>query len=259
MSSGEKVIVSLTSFPAAIPYVLPTVRSILAGSVLPDKVVLYLTTSQFSDKSLPNELVQMVKENPIFEIRFYDPPIRSYTKLIPALIDFPESVIVTVDDDIIYEKHMLAKLLAWHKRYPEFILAHRVRRIILDAPYSRWKKYKWYNFVLKRLHPGYKNLLTGVGGVLYPPGALKKEMLKEELFTKLAPTADDFWFWAAAVANGTKIMPIPFGYNRPYEVGKPREISLMSINYKSGVDRNMEVLKAILSTYPEIKNRIDNE
>ena len=36
---GEQVVVSMTSFPAAIPYAVGAVRSILQGSELPDKLV----------------------------------------------------------------------------------------------------------------------------------------------------------------------------------------------------------------------------
>lgn len=66
------VIVSLTSFPAAIPYAIPTIKSILAGTVLPDKVVLYLTYAQFERGEVPAELSELENENPIFEIRNYD-------------------------------------------------------------------------------------------------------------------------------------------------------------------------------------------
>ena len=47
----KKVIVSLTSFPAAITYATDAIKSILEGSTLPDKLVLYLTFSQFEDKN----------------------------------------------------------------------------------------------------------------------------------------------------------------------------------------------------------------
>ena len=56
MLEQKKVIVSLTSFPAAIPYAKDAVKSILAGNTLPDKVVLYLTFSQFKDNQIPFEL-----------------------------------------------------------------------------------------------------------------------------------------------------------------------------------------------------------
>ena len=96
----KQVIVSLTSFPAAIPYAAEAIKSILAGSVLPDKVVLYLTFAQFENNSIPQNLITLAKENPLFEIRDYPREIRSYRKLIPALKDFPDAIIVTVDDDV---------------------------------------------------------------------------------------------------------------------------------------------------------------
>lgn len=254
-----KVIVSLTSFPAAIEYAVEAVKSILAGSVLPDKIVLYLTPSEFGNRPLPQKLLELAAENPIFEIRNYDREIRSYMKLIPALQDFPDAAIVTIDDDVYYKKRMLERLLKYHKAHPERIIAHRVRRIALGKPYTKWRKYHWNNFILKRDYSGFGNLLTGVGGVLYPPGSLKKDMMKEELFTKLAPTADDIWFWAAAVANNKKIMPIPFGYIHQKDLGKPEKISLKINNIKSGVDRNGIALEAIFANYPEIREKVENE
>jgi len=257
--STKQVIVSLTSFPAAIPYATKAIKSILAGSVLPDKIVLYLTFSQFSNNGIPEELHTLKEKNPIFEIRNYDQDIRSYRKLIPALKDFPDAVIVTVDDDVAYHPNMLRSLLLLHEKYPDAILTHRAKRILLNKPYRKWPKYRWYHFLAKRIHSSFCNIQTGVGGVLYPPNALKEDMLDVELFTKIAPTTDDIWFWAAAVANGRKIIPVPFGYNKPHGVGKPRELSLKTVNFKTGTDRNAAALQAILEKYPVIKQNIEKE
>lgn len=255
----QKVIVSLTSFPAAIPYAAQAVRSILKGSVLPDKLVLYLTFSQFDKAGIPQELLELARNNPAFEIRNYDRDIRSYRKLIPALEDFPDAVIVTIDDDVAYHKNMLRDLLRLHEQIPDAVLAHRAKRMKPGKPYRAWKKYRWYHFLTKRIHSGFKNLFTGVGGVLYPPHSLRADMLDVDLFTEIAPTTDDIWFWAAAVANGTKIVPVPFGHNKPHGVGKPRELSLKTVNFKSGTDRNATVLQAIFEKYPIIKQRVENE
>ena len=255
----HEVIVSLTSFPAAIPYAAQAIQSVLNGSVLPDKVVLYLTFSQFGESGIPQELLRLADSNPIFEIRNYDRDIRSYRKLIPTLKDFPEAVIVTVDDDVIYHRHMLRDLLRLHEQMPNAVLAHRAKRIKPGKPYRKWSKYRWYDFLLKRIHSGFKNIPTGVGGVLYPPHSLKEEMLDVALFTEIAPTTDDIWFWAAAVANGTPIVPVPFGHNKPRGLEKPRELSLKTVNFKSGTDRNAAALKAILERYPSIKERIADE
>ena len=251
-----KVIVSLTSFPGAIDFAPGAIRSILEGSVLPDKIVLYVTESQFGDKGLPEEILKLERESDLFEIRDYPYDIRSYRKLVPALKDFPDDIIITIDDDVAYHRDMIKDLLAVHDRFPQDLIAHRAKKILPDKPYKKWKKYRWYHFIGRKYHTRFDTMQTGVGGVLYPPGALKEEMIDRNLFQKLSPTADDIWFWAAAVANGRKVIPVPFGHNKPKSLGKPRELSLKSINFKSGTDRNKLQFEKILEHYPEIKNMI---
>ncbi len=255
MSKKKQVIVSLTSFPPAIPYAIGAIQSILDGSVLPDKLILYLATSQFAGNKIPQDIQDLSDKNPIFEIRFCE-DIRSYKKLIPAIKDFPDAIIVTIDDDVAYHRNMLRDFLRLHKQLPDNILAHRAKLMKFDAPYRKWKKYRWYNFVFKKLHINFRNIQTGVGGVLYPPNSLKPEMLDPQTFTQIAPTTDDIWFWAAAVANGTKIVPVPFGHNKPHGLKKPKELSLKTINFKSGEDLNRLTLDRIFENYPEIKERI---
>lgn len=254
----EEVVVSLTSFPAAIGFVRPVVESLLRGSVLPDRIVLYVTMAQFGPEGLPAELTALAGREERFEIRDYPRDIRSYRKLVPALADFPEAVIVTVDDDVAYHRNMLRDLLRLHRQYPRAVLAHRAKRVSPGKPYRRWPKYRWYHFLTRRIHRGFLNIQTGVGGVLYPPHSLKKDMIDPELFTRIAPTADDFWFWAAAVAEGTEIIPVPMGHNKPRGLGKPRELSLKTVNFKAGTDRNTAAFEAILEQYPKIRASIEN-
>lgn len=257
-AQAPKVIVSLTSYPPAIGFVAACVRSLLAGSVRPDKLILYITPSEFEGRELPPELVRLAEENDIFEIRSYPRNIRSYRKLIPALQDFPDDIIVTVDDDVHYHRHMLRDLLRLHRQHPYAVIAHRAKRMDLGRPYRKWHKYRWYDFLTRKDYSGFRNLQTGVGGVLYPPRSLDASMMDEELFTKLAPTTDDIWFWAAAVAHGTRIMPAPFGRNKPKGLGKPAGASLKTYNFKSGRDRNFEALTAIFGHFPAIKETVEN-
>ena len=256
-SKKQEIVVSMTSFPQAIPFAINAIRSILKGSVLPDKLVLYLTFSQFGYAGIPEELKHLSDSSAIFEIRDYARDIRSYRKLIPALIDFPDAIIVTVDDDVWYHRHMLRDLLNLHSQLPHAVLAHRAKRIAPGKPYRKWKKYRWYDFVFKRIHNDFVNLQTGVGGVLYPPHSLRKDMLDVELFTKVAPSCDDIWFWAAAVVNGYPTIPVPFGRNKPRGLHKPKELSLKTTNFKNGIDRNATAFNAIIERYPEIKQIIN--
>ena len=253
-----KVIVSLTSYPPAIGFVTETVKSLLKGSVLPDRLILYVTPAEFEGKPLPAGLLKLAEESDIFEIHHYPRNIRSYRKLFPALQEFPNDLIITVDDDVRYHRHMLRDLLRLHRQYPDAVIAHRAKRVDLSRPYRKWHKYRWYDFIFRKDYAGFCNLPTGVGGVLYPPHALDESMLREELFTEIAPTTDDIWFWAAAVSHNTRILPVPFGKNKPKGLGKPGTISLKTYNFKSGRDRNFEALTAILSHFPAIKEKIEN-
>ncbi len=255
----QQVVVSLTSFPAAIMYARKAVLSILKGSVLPDKIVLYLTFSQFENRRLPAELTALTEQYPIFEIRNYDNDIRSYRKLVPALNDFPDAVIVTIDDDAVYHPDMLAKLLEWHEKYPNAVWAHRAKYISLGKPYRTWRKYRWYSFLFRRVQINFRTLQTGCGGVLYPPHSLRKEMIDEHLFTRIAPTTDDIWFWAAAVTNRVPVAAVPFGYNKPRSAGKPDSLSLKRTNFKRGIDRNVAALNALIELYPEILDRLKEQ
>ena len=213
--------------------------------------MLYLTYSQFGENGLPQEIINLANKNPLFEVRDY-PNIRSYGKLIPALKDFPDAIIVTVDDDVWYHKNMLRDLLRLHEQLPNAILAHRAKIIKPEKPYRKWSKYRWYDFIFKKIHVNPRILQTGVGGVLYPPHSLCEDMLDEKLFTEIAPTTDDIWFWAAAVMNNVPIIPVPFGHNKPKGLNKPRELSLKTRNFKSGVDRNAAALRAIINKYPKL-------
>ena len=255
----KQVIVSLTSFPEAIPYAGQAVQSILEGSVLPDKIVLYLTFSQFENGEIPQTLKDLSAKYPVFEIRNYHEEIRSYRKLIPALQDFPNAIIVTIDDDVWYHKNMLRDLVNLHKQFPDVVIANRAKKIQMNTPYRKWKKYRWYHFLIKKINISFQNIQTGVGGVLYPPHSLNVEMFDSKLFREIAPTTDDIWFWAAAVTNGTKIIAAPHGHNKPHELKKPKEITLKTINLKQGTDLNRAAFEKILEKYPIIKQRIENE
>ena len=83
-------------------------------------------------------------------------------------------------------------------------------------------------------------------------------MLAVELFTAIAPSTDDIWFWAAAVANGLPVIPVPFGRNKPRGLDKPKALSLKAVNFKGKEDRNSAALNAILKHYPEITKRLND-
>jgi hypothetical protein len=55
----EKVIVSLTSYPARISYVHLAIKSLMLQSYKPDRIILWLAEEQFPAKELPKELTDL--------------------------------------------------------------------------------------------------------------------------------------------------------------------------------------------------------
>ncbi len=132
------------------------------------------------------------------EIRFVK-DIKSYTKGIYAFKEYPSSIIVTADDDIYYPTKWLKKLYHSYISNPEEIHVHRAHKVNLNLPYEKWEK------EVKKEEASFANFLTGVGGVLYPPNCFTKEVLREDIFLKNSPTADDIWFWIMALVHNRKI------------------------------------------------------
>ena len=260
MSTQKEIIVSLTSFPARINVVHKPIKKMLNNSVKPDRVVLYLTGPQFPGKmdEIPNSLKVLMSKHKNFEIRFVEEAIRSYTKLLPALKEFPNSTIITVDDDVSYKKNLIENLLNTSAKYPESIIAARVRNVVLDdegnlLPYKTWKlnyRKNWENYDLA---PRFRNLLTGVGGVLYPPNRLHKDVVSNE-FLKLCPGQDDLWFWVQAIRAGTKIALSGYYRGRPLLAGSQKETL-----WENNQTQNDEAMIKIIERYPEVIDIVRGE
>jgi hypothetical protein len=194
------LIVSLTSFPARIKTTWIAVESVIRQRIRPERITLVLNDSEFGINSdLPRELEKQKKHG--LEIIWTDKNLRSYGKLIPVKARYPEAPIVTIDDDIIYQEHMLANLLESHQANPYQIAGCRGYEIQKNIdgtplPYTTWAP-------ASIATPSSTCFLTGVGGVLYPPDSLPWEVAcNSELFESLCPTADDIWFWAMSQIQG---------------------------------------------------------
>jgi hypothetical protein len=195
------LIISLTSFPGRINFVHLTIKSLLRQTVIPSKIILWLAEKEFpkKEKNLPKNLILLSKKGLL--ISFCSKNIKSYKKLIPTLQKYPNKIIITTDDDIIYEKDMVEKLYKSFLKHPKDIQAHRITKFI-------YKSGKFITKVGGKDHykgSSFLNKLTGVGGVLYPPNWFYKDIFNEKLFMKLAPTNDGQWSWIQGILNNFRV------------------------------------------------------
>lgn len=244
---GEnELIVSLTTYGNRLFEVSNTIESIMQGSMLPNKIILWLDYSM-ENAELPYSLKRQQERG--LEIRFYK-DIRSYKKYIPTLINYPEAIIVTLDDDLLYEPDLLENLYRTYKSNSNCICASRMHKIVLDRndkplPYVNWE-WKVFPKETSRLH-----FLTSGGGTLFPPHCFDKDVLDEETFMRLSPTADDIWYFAMALKSGTKVVKSFTHSNRGDDFVTNQDLQdtgLCLVNYISD-NRNDTQLKAVLEHY----------
>ncbi len=256
-----KIIVSLTSFPERMYEIHYTLYSLLTQKVKPDEVVLWLAEEQFpnGEQDIPEVVLNMKKNG--LTIKWCN-DLRSYKKLIPSLKEFPDDIIVVVDDDVYYPNDWLEKLYKQHLKTPKCVIGHRGHKIMLNdaghpKPYRQWKR----NSTL--LKASYRHFMTGCGGVLYPPHSLYKDVDNIELFQKLAPFADDIWFWAMSVLNGVKIRNF-YGrhkkvllVNPEREMRNTEELTLAKLNIEQ--DGNNKQMAAVIAQYPQIIKKLKED
>lgn len=235
-------IVTLTSYGERVEKTAYyAVCSLLSQTEKPDGIILYLAHGTKIQKKIGS----LTRYG--LEIKFCE-DLKSYKKLVPALIEFPEDVLITADDDIFYPRNWMERLKSSYLREPEKIHCHRTHEIIVDdnhvpVPYRDW------NHCTEKFSCKESIFPTTGGGVLFPPHSLDGRVSDVSLFTGLAPAADDIWFWAMAKLKGTEYAVIKNGCQNILEVYQ-NSGSLSATNWNGGNDRQ---LKAVLNHFKELR------
>ncbi len=253
-----QIIVSLTSHPARIDTVHLAINTLLRQTFKPDKIILWLAKEQFpeGENSLPENLTQLEKLG--LTIKWCE-DLKSYKKLVPALREFQEDIIVTVDDDLYYEENMLEILYKTHLEHPKDIIVNRSWRVKLQGN-------KIIPFASRRIcyeeftEASYLNQLMGGSGCLYPPNSLHKDVLNTNKIMSLIPTHDDVYFWVMAVINGTKTSVANGGKSQLYHIENTQDKGLCKINRKNKAGMPVTDAYAImLKEYPQLMDKFREE
>ena len=243
------IIVSLTSYGLRVNDTLPyTLYSLLQQTLKPNRIIVWLDNVNWDNNNLPEILKKLQSLGVEF---FFVPDIRSYKKLIPALKMFPDNVIITVDDDCYYNERTIEWLLSCYSVSDQktIIGTWGFSPSISGFSYNKYSSWKIETDTNKT-----DVSLIGRGGILYPPRVFDEEIQNESVFTKLAPTADDIWFWAMEKRAGLKTR---LTTNNGFELHPPinridilepnREGSLYFINEING--KNDEQFTLLIDYY----------
>ncbi len=200
---GMDVIVSLTTYDKRLHEVYLTIESIMQQTYKANKIVLWLT-EDLKD-NIPETLQMQVKRG--LEIKYCE-DLRSYKKLIPSLTTYPNDIIITIDDDVIYNIDTLELLIKTHKKHSSSVACCWAMKMSFNdsgtlKAYSHWQKR-----CLDET-PSKTTLPIGCAAILYPPKCLDEEVFRKDVFMDICKYADDIWFKAMALKKNTSTVVVP--------------------------------------------------
>lgn len=204
---SRRLIVSLTTYPRRIGLIPTVLESIYRQTKKPDAVVLWLASEQFPNKEeeLPETLLQWEDQGKLI-IRWCE-DLKAHKKYVFAMQEYPDDLIVTIDDDLTYAQDTLATLYASYLLYPQAVSTVRAHLIMLDEegqimPYRAWIQ----ETDACIYEPSMQLLATGGAGVLYPPHLFRKEFLESKAIMRHSPYADDLWLKAMQLASDVPVV-----------------------------------------------------
>lgn len=192
----NKLIVSMTSYPARIEGVARVFHSILTQRVSQQlyHLVLVLAIPEFPNKlaDLPKSL-QLMAARGLIEIIWHPTNIKSHKKLIPTLLKYPDNPILVIDDDVLRPNGWLQCFINDHAAHPTDIITGMVAQYLDNGKFKMYPNREYgntnYGTIVKNGRPA-----NGRGGTLYPPHTFTDERFFDEaLFMSLTPNSDESW------------------------------------------------------------------
>lgn len=176
--SMVRFVVSITTLPDRVPYIKPVIKSILKNNPEIDKLYICLPHGDVKKKDIPptTDKVRVIR------CKDYGP----ITKIV-GVLDYekdPDTLILTLDDDVIVTRKIIGVLKRKSKQYPRAALS-----------FSGWCYGSFpfnYQLVITNEKDAYVDWVQGVHGILYKRSFVdKEEMLKFRKNNKLLFKNDD--------------------------------------------------------------------
>lgn len=248
LARQPRIIASMTSYPPRIGSVHTAIASLLAQKTLPDKILLWLYKGDFPNgrKDLPRQLTRLLAHD--VEIRWVDEDFKPHKKYFWVMQEFPDDIIITFDDDLIYRNTLIAELVESYQRNPKAISAARAHLITFDAngavaPYADWEQYAAMNHPSLLGYPSSQLLATHGAGTLFPPHIMPSSTFEKEGITTCCLYGDDLWLKAHQLLAGVPVVCACLDQQLTY-IPDSQECALFLQNINGG--RNDQMLLAII-------------
>jgi hypothetical protein len=243
---APSVCVSLTSYGSRIRWAHVAIRSMMLQTVPPNRIVLWLG-EESDDVALSPELVELERLG--VEIRRGVENLKSHKKYYFAMkeLEGTDTLLITVDDDILFPPDVVQTLLEAHAQLPECVVARRTHRIkVVGDAVARYLDWD-IEFTEKTPVPRKSLVATTGAGVLYPPSTYAKLVADPDDIRRLALHADDLWLRAVETTVGVDVAFAPNSCPMPHLVLNAQEEALAYNNVEGG--NNDVVMDELMSHF----------
>ena len=249
----EVVTVSLTSYPARIPYVHLAIKSLMLQTYKPDRIILWLAEEQFPTKELPKELTELQKYG--LEIIWMHDIYGHKKYFYPVINQEDNEVVITYDDDIIYSPNSIKRLMSTHKKHPRCLVCERGQTLderVIENP-GKWRTLSSVGVKI----PTFSMNPSPGGGCLIPKGAFHPDAVNEEKIRALAYKNDDLWYMFMCAENGTKMIKTR-KYHRLFTLVSGSQGEQMAFDNVVN-NRNAVIMEGLRIAYPKAWQRIKED
>lgn len=214
---NKKIIISLTTYPKRMKMIHLVLDSLFEQTIMPDKVVLYLSEEQFDNKETSIDFSCYFEKG--LDVRWCKDDLKSHKKYFYALQEFADDIVITVDDDVSYSKYMVEELLRYYQIYPKAILARRGHLITAKSENTISDYENWWGECSNYMGiPRMDICATGIGGILYPPHIMPQETFNVENIKEHCFYADDIWLKVMQLINSVPTAVVQeYFYDTPIE------------------------------------------
>lgn len=196
-------VVSLTTYGKRIRTVYLAIESIARGRVLPSRIILWI-----DDKSVfanPSAAIRRLTQRGL-EVKLCENygPHKKYYPYLESLQKI-ETPLVTADDDILYPRYWLERLVEAFQHCPDVVNCFRARVMKLNQAgileYKSWK-------LADSTRPSFRHCAGNGAGAIYPLPVQQALKLEGTAFLSCCPKADDLWLHVQALRAGFRVRQI---------------------------------------------------
>jgi hypothetical protein len=236
-------VVSLTTYGSRATLVQFTIESIAAGQLLPSRLILWVDNNELF-QNLPKTIQRLQKRGLEVKLCKNYGPHKKYYPYVETTDKF-DTPLVIADDDSLYPRYWLRRLVEASQKYPECLncwVAHRIQ--LGELGLDRFASYPYSCST----QPSFLHIAIGACGIMLPPRLLSALKSAGTAFQTCCPKQDDLWIhvWALRCGYRTRTITARLPYLSFREVPGTQRSALKHENVDRG-DGNDRASQAVYS------------